>query len=1057
MNEINRYNVREVKMIDTPTEYIILDGDSALRKKKNLYTNTIVTEQPAMSTIRQPVDIRSRIPNGIPYTSPINTQVVPNLHLDKATLSRAELAEVLMWALSIVQNGNAAEQIRLAQDSIVGTPNVFLRGLIDILATPLYGENNYIGPFKTGYPSEGSTLAEVVATVPALTTNDAIARAHDIALTVTDDPKVDAILPPLMQAAQVIRPLLLGRAGGMGNRELLKLAGDVEENPGPKEWELTNAIVIQLLKDLASNPGSALSYLSRIGTDNMVDYQNYYLRWGTVNLRSSADNLTDMASASDNWIQMSGVTMEDVVGAAHFHRHSTRTTRYDLFNRESVQLGRSNLYGAGLTGALLNFQDFLAQERTANNIVNGDNALAIWERMSSADYGMYIGMSKLLILNDYHLPRAGDHSSAWRIDAETRFVPAGGAALNASSVYPRSIHVAKATIAIDATWITQSQYVDYLKDRSGLGLFDPNNGTVASFVYKPGMSNVSKTLLCLTGLEHPFAWTYDYTTGVIVGFAVGNAIPNQTIVNQGAHIAVDTLIDYGKRTKVIFVKTNDSTDNIVLDGGAGLTTNVPQYPATADIEAVLVEYWENNFTSRNLPPLGFQEVFDYYSMCMSLDDWMYALCFAASVIFRKMPFHHYGLRGAGASIGPLWSNIAPPPAVDASVTLTAIQGAPGTDILGAIDNMASFNVFGVPDHFTDLAAAVGTPQRLAPIGMRYQNSTLITYFGVFTKMLEKNTIWGKSILEVPKVNPRVLRYTMWDMANILSQCTHHWFQDNGTTKKHILCPADMQLTLDLRLPFFNRLGYDWCLFIKKLGQICFLTHAAPAFATYKADNNFFNRDTYLDSPLILHADIIDMQNEKGYFGIATAPSWVISSIASDWAIGNIPTLNLGGVAMGGTNSVIVPHEGVNNGTLTAPYKLVYAISQCAHLINPAVVTRMQDVALVRDGPRTILALRPCMLFFKNFLKWTSGTTPSDAFRSGQRVGLGMFLPYYPPAEDVASGNSLLYELSSQGVATGIRGFISLAGQGSSNFQFAKSNQSGTAQRMSVPDAAFQLF
>lgn len=268
--------------------------------------------------VREP---RQDLPD-VPFTNPTRNlpfTLRPDPHLDKTLLTKQELQEVLLWALE-VSNYDGWPLVDAPENT---SPDSALAKIGAYLATLVYGPNNYIGAEKTGDIGV-STLENVVTTVPALSEADARARAHDIALAVTSNPAVDTILPPLGQAAQVLRPLfnsdqerqpvprnaLIPSRGGATNKSLLKLAGDVEENPGPpKKYSKETAAEESMLY---ANPKV---YYDRINLVNrtLSDYQRvFYANGDPLMMRGLADERSDIFYPDDGICQFSGWTWGNV-------------------------------------------------------------------------------------------------------------------------------------------------------------------------------------------------------------------------------------------------------------------------------------------------------------------------------------------------------------------------------------------------------------------------------------------------------------------------------------------------------------------------------------------------------------------------------------------------------------------------------------------------------------------------------------------------------------------------------------------------------------------------
>jgi len=158
-------------------------------------------------------------------------------HYDVPLLSKQQAREVIGYIYNRIGED---PDYSVLSDEVRGIPNTFLTSIVAQLGELVYGPNNYIGPSKTGN-AEG-TLLDIITNVPALNDADARARLHDIALAITTDPIVHEELPPVARELQVFEPLF--RAGNsdidIDHSQVLKLSGDVEENPGLGPTRFTN-------------------------------------------------------------------------------------------------------------------------------------------------------------------------------------------------------------------------------------------------------------------------------------------------------------------------------------------------------------------------------------------------------------------------------------------------------------------------------------------------------------------------------------------------------------------------------------------------------------------------------------------------------------------------------------------------------------------------------------------------------------------------------------------------------------------------------------------------
>lgn len=417
--------------------------------------------------------------------SPVSVRTIPNPHLDKETLNRQELREVIAWALErsydeVLDDTTISRAMSIHTQ---GKPNSAAQQLVAFLGTLLYGDNNYIGPGKTGMTD--APLDVIVGSVPVLSDDDARARAHDIGLSVTTSPAVDEILPPLARAAQVAQPLFVTPAqlkDQRNNRYRKDLTkdGDVEPNPGPDQpnerlnlpfiarnsivmtpydqdhvfiWSVINGFSnnpnvtdmeymreLLLLAGIEPNPGplytldgdGATEEVTRICSDPM----------------SATSNLNDLTNSSrvDDYIfyssqgtyalrngldnQTDYVVLDDnlINYASHDFRDLAAPSSIPANHMINYAIGNASIketlseapLGAGLSSALNNLDTFTGMERTATNIVNGESLISIFSRTSKQHFGGYLPLAKLFAYEGLKQALSGNVSDTYKIDSTVR-------------------------------------------------------------------------------------------------------------------------------------------------------------------------------------------------------------------------------------------------------------------------------------------------------------------------------------------------------------------------------------------------------------------------------------------------------------------------------------------------------------------------------------------------------------------------------------------------------------------------------------------------------------
>lgn len=529
-------------------------------------------------------------------TATFTSNLRPNLHLDKTLLNSHELAELFMYGAELLDSGIDYDKILDLKKTIIPAQNNIIHGVVDLISNAVMGQNNYIGPYKTGNVPQDMTIEQIVSTIPVLSQDDARARAHDVLLALSDDKRIDSVLNGISRAAQVFRPIFTDSTPrrGVGNFDLLKLSGDVEQNPGPKEWNFENGkMVMDEITNIISNPTSAISYLNQLTINDLNDWMMYTSRTHNVTLRSALDNGVQRALASNNWQQLAGVHIADTTGGAGSLSFGRRQHNWTIEPRTYKTRSGSTKLGTGLNSALQAFGEFLAAERTINNIVAGDNLLGIWQRVSNVDFGMYLGMLKLLCYNYCSYTQFGDLTTGVRADAEVRLRKSGaGVRTPVTQIYPLSDNIVAAGTVINASFLTLSQYVQVLRGQLVLAIDLNDANSVAPIIHQHGLPDVANTLLILTKLEWPFAWSTSNPATEIVTFSVGNGLPVVTPdVAGGVPVTMMTRLTGAKYT-VIFIKSDDFIDPIGVGTPLVPTINVPQYPAVVNVFPALQDYVE---------------------------------------------------------------------------------------------------------------------------------------------------------------------------------------------------------------------------------------------------------------------------------------------------------------------------------------------------------------------------------------------------------------------------------------------------------------------------------
>lgn len=342
--------------------------------------------------------------------------IVPRAHLDKSVLTEQEARELVSL---ILEKPEILQIDNVLNTYVRGYPESTAAKVIDFLGRTIYGENNYIGPTKMGMLPGEQKVIDILTLVPALSKEDAEARAHDVFLTAQNlyhnnnkDPH-DILSDPLMRYAQVAAPLFsepvpdkievihnpTTESGTASNSNLLTrmmiclllLISGIEWNPGwSVEWDEMSTYVDKIMK-IMSNPVDASSYLNTMSGSADIMEMEYQARKGQYDLKSALDDTLDSIQLRSNWVMLAGQSLDDI--AAPNWRHSQMSQRYSLWNKTVKSVLPLATLGEDLKKSSVEFSPFLALERTHTNMLDGDANLAAFVRTPNVDYGVYANLT----------------------------------------------------------------------------------------------------------------------------------------------------------------------------------------------------------------------------------------------------------------------------------------------------------------------------------------------------------------------------------------------------------------------------------------------------------------------------------------------------------------------------------------------------------------------------------------------------------------------------------------------------------------------------------------
>lgn len=683
--------------------------------------------------------------------------LIPNAHLDKSVLTEQEARELLGV---IMERPDMLKTDTILNTYVKGYPDSAANKLVDYLGVMVYGPNNYIGPGKTGGDTEESRLIDILTTKPALSLQDAEARAHDVFLTAKallekNEYDADSILTdPLMRGVQVLAPLFIGQEEKVANNEPnqsesmgLLMAG-VEPNPGPDVcyiWCRTRIMINRLAKynELVRSTVELMNYVrdtsrqikmllvlggveQNPGPYEWDDYTTYLdalvkilsnptLDSSYLNTQSGDDNILEMEyqARRGQYILKSSINLvEDAVqlrsnwamlsGLAVMDianpgdRQSRQVHRYSMWNKMIKAVLPQSDLGTALAKSLVEFSPFIALERTHSNMLEGDATLASFVRTPNVDYGVYTSMTKLLMYESRHCQLVGDETVGIKFDSVILHTPGLNGALN--SVYPRTDN--DLNPAINAWCVSATMWANILRGvvqmPGGLSAYDQN---VAFVVGADTLTPGTRTYATLCHLEFPFgsSWVHTLARTTTVPFIE----QNRTLEPVSNRCLID-----GPKYNVIYVLGTNLGRGILLDDGNGGTVPVNLFdpvtnPNAVNIGPALISYYDNLVDVNIREGRDWRDVFEYLLRFMDLQDWYSACILAANVMAWKVPYVSYPMNLGNDQLinRPWYSATNGAPNVDVSFPILNVNTWLDADRIAALTgecNRPKMNCFGLP-------------------------------------------------------------------------------------------------------------------------------------------------------------------------------------------------------------------------------------------------------------------------------------------------------------------------------------------------------------------------
>jgi hypothetical protein len=995
-------------------------------------------------------------------TTQVQIYPIPNPHLDKTLLTKDELREVLAWAIeqSTGETFPKPALDELATLQVVGKPTTAVDKLVALLGELVYGENNYIGPSKTG--NVDATLEQIVTTVPVQNEQDARARAHDIALTVDPSPVHDQILTGLARTAQVARPYVqtpTDRLAALRQRYAFTSAselakdGDVERNPGPI-YKLDGKDSADDAIKIVSDPTDATSYLNDAGTDWRVDEYAYNTRKGNWALRAGLDNQTDYVQLDDFYAQYLQVSYSDA-GAARVFRGAA-FFNYAINNKEVKATLANDALGTAITSALNNIDTFTAMQRTQTNSINGDALINIFQRAPKTDYGCYLPIAKLLAYELGKGPLSGQESLCQVFDHMVRGTPNVISAI-VDTLYPGSDNhnwgALPPGIVIEAYYCTPTtasrMMTGAVPTPAGWGV---DSRDVAWVVCSGNLNPQALSYYTICHLEYPFFGTLDNIQRVFPVAAGGVPVVNAAFAPP-ANLWGNVI--QGHKYKVMYVTMTEPINDLFLSGG-GANANIQEWtgvgvpPAATDILPILQLYintvWRNVFGG--VTP-DFTEVLQFMLKFADKDDWRAAMWLASSMQgFKDYPIFQLAAT-AGGSATVLRCGTNPAPSIDATVTTrdtatlsVANQGA----VADVCVSWPKWNMSGIPSQRVDVGALPpaggSTPRAAGAISCFVQDTAWITKLAISMNMLQKSVLAKSDVEKLLKLRLKNLYFAHRHLADLGFQMTHNYFQDMGITKRQVFAPGNA--VMDRRIQIFTKLYISYGAFFKLYAGWKFMRPQMPPMPVIAQNGAgigaFYDRDAYLDSPVYLFDHSVFLHEAKQYYDFKTEVNYTLMDhdklILEPGQAGN---QNIFGLPSGGNAVVRMRyHEAITAPTSTITrwkneYRVAFAKSKTLSLLNPAPITNLIDVYVTEIHGNLPIHFRCPMSHSLGWLRWSSLTAPSDTFRTSARQFLIWTLPWFPPEQNAVSGQPLLLSGNSQSDFFRIRLAYNMLGRGSSNY------------------------
>jgi hypothetical protein len=205
--------------------------------------------------------------------------------------------------------------------------------------------------------------------------------------------------------------------------------------------------------------------------------------------------------------------------------------------------------------------------------------------------------------------------------------------------------------------------------------------------------------------------------------------------------------------------------------------------------------------------------------------------------------------------------------------------------------------------------------------------------------------------------------------------------------------------------------------------------------------DFWVYDSWINSPIILHNTFWDQKVENRW-GWEPDTTYQLQQWSKDWDALLVGAVTVGGVTLGGALTIkLGDTDAPKNKKMSPRAEGLYAMSRCTHLLNVNPLTTLLQVWTGNWNSGAVRLERPIVMWFKEFLRWTSALTDSSQFRNGIRPVLGVTLPCNPSNEWNAAGTQQGIFVNAQSVVISLRQGYNMRGVGSANFNLTNAYDS----------------